>query len=43
MRNAFRRNLFHIMGRFLQSWQPVKNTFSPFLDLRKRSGKLFAA
>jgi hypothetical protein len=28
------------MGRFFHQWQPAKNTFSPFLDLKKRSGKL---
>jgi hypothetical protein len=27
------------MGRFFQPWQPAKNTFSPFLDLKKRLGK----
>ena len=40
MRNAFRRNLFIIMGRLFHPWQPAKNTFSPFLDLKRRLGKL---
>jgi hypothetical protein len=39
MRNAFRRNLFITMGRLFHPWQPAKNTFSPFLDLKKRLGK----
>jgi len=42
MRNTFRRNLFLIVGRFFHPWQPAKNTFSPFLDLKRRSGKLSA-
>ena len=40
MRNAFRRTLFVIMKRFFQPWPPAKNTFSPFLDLKRRLGKL---
>jgi len=28
------------MGRLFHLWQPAKNTFSPFLDLKRRLDKL---